>query len=224
LSPKVLPWIAPVCLVLVFLLLFPSWVGVYLGNTPMVWASAWGAAFAGGEADPDLKDMPIVGKTLTLNPEKPKANPFAAASFLGIIYILLFLLIALPVTLASVILERIHVKLPPGIQMAMPWRWGIVAAANLVLLLFLVLQLAVGFGMESNYKDAVEKNVGKDDPKPPEKIKDAEQGMAFDALRYTFWLKLAVLLHPVAVVGSFLMFFVDRRGPSRPLPRIDLLT
>jgi hypothetical protein len=223
LNPRVLPWVAPVCLVVVFFLLFFPWAGVYPGGVPMITASGWGAVFGGGSADFDLKDTPLVGKAL--EPEKPAENPFAGASILGIFYVLLFFVV-LAVTLASVILERVHVKLPPGIQMAMPWRWGIVAASNLVLLLFLALQVWLGFTMESKYKDWVSKNVGRQDPKttPETKVRDAEQGMALEAYRDTVWLKLTVLLHLVAVIGSFLMFYVDRRGPNRPLPRIDWVT
>jgi hypothetical protein len=108
--------------------------------------------------------------------------------------------------------------------MAMPWRWGIVAVANVLLFLFLGLQLAFGFGMESAYKEWVEKNVEAQPVKttPEIKVQKADQGMAKSALHYTWALELVILLHIVAVISSALMFWLDRRGPHRPLPRIDL--
>jgi hypothetical protein len=222
--PHVLPWIAPACLVVVFILLWFDWVKVSPGPDPLASASGWGAIFGGGAADPDLRDTALIGKAI--KQDAPTENPFASASGLGIVYCLLFLLIALPVGIASVVLDRVKVNLPPGIQMAMPWRWGIVALACALVFLFLATQLTFGFGMETAYKEWVESNVKKDaGPTTPEKkVQKADQGMAKSALHYGWALAAAFLLHVVAVVSSALMFWVDRRGPSRPPPRIDLLS
>jgi hypothetical protein len=219
----VLPWIAPVCLVLVFILLWFTWVKVSPGPDPLAWSSGAGAIFGTGSADPDLEATALIGSAIK---EAPTVNPFARVSVLGIFYFLLLLLVGLPVTIASVVLDRVHVKLPPGIQNAMPWRWGIVAAANVILLLLLILQLVVGFGMESAYTDWVEKNVRPESAKttPEIKVRDADRGMAKSALHYGFALELVVLLQVVAVIGSASMFWLDRRGPNRPLPRLDVLS
>jgi ABC-type Fe3+ transport system permease subunit len=188
----------------------------------MVWSNGFGAAFGLGASDPDTVEVEIIGKAIK---DRPTENPFTSASILAIFYFLL-LLVVLVVTLASVTLDRVSIKLPPGIQQAIPMRWGIVAAANLVLFLFLALQLLVGFGMESNYRAWVEKNVGPQGAKttPEIKVRDADQGLALSALRYTFWQRLVVLLHLIAVTGSLLMFWIDRRGSNRPLPHVDLVT
>jgi hypothetical protein len=214
----VLPWIAPVCLVLIFFLQFFNWVGVYPGGVPAAWQGAWGAAFGSLTTDPDL-----AGKEPGLAKGADNAGP--GASVFTIFYILLFILLALPLTVASVVLERIPMKLPPGVEQAMPWRWGIVAALNLFVFLFLALQLMVGFSMEKKIDDAADK-VGTPDGKKTDEAKAilVAKGVIRESVKYTFWLKLVVLLHLVAVVSALLMFWVDRRGPSRPLPRIDLLT
>jgi hypothetical protein len=228
----VLPWIAPACVVIIFILQFFPWVGVYPGGVPMIWANAWAAAFAGGSSDADLEATPIVGEALTKpikpgdpKPPGPPANPLAGASVLAIFYLLLFLLVGLPVSIASVVLDRVPVKLPPGIQQSMPWRFGIVAAASLILFLFLALQLILGFGLENRYADWVQNNVGNAEARKSNdlKVRDAERGMALDALHYTAWLTLAVILHLVAIFSSLLMFWLDRRGGTRATPRLELL-
>jgi hypothetical protein len=221
-SARVMPYVAPVCLVLVFLLTFFSWVGVYPGGQSMVTVNAWGAAFGGGTSDLDMQETALIGKAL--KDVKPGANPFAGASVLAIFYLFLLILVVLPVTLASVVLDHLRVKLPPGIQLAMPWRWGIVAAANLVLYLFLLMQLALGFQMQSNYRAWVENNVGNPDAKttPQVKVSDAERGMALEACRWAVALRMTCILHLFAVVAAVLMYWLDRRGPERPLPNLEL--
>jgi hypothetical protein len=38
----------------------------------------------------------------------------------------------------------------------------------------------------------------------------------------TVWLRNAVCLHFIALIGLALEFWLQRRGPSRPMPRIDI--
>ena len=47
LNPQIVPWVAPVCLVLVFVLSFFPWVGRFYGSYDVLTQSAWGAAFGG---------------------------------------------------------------------------------------------------------------------------------------------------------------------------------
>ncbi len=219
-SPKVLPWVAPVCVVLIFILQFFTWVCVCPGGEEMISANAWGATFAGGTSNPDLKNTPVVGKVLTESP-----NSVPGVSALAIVYLLPFVLLVLPVTLASVVLDRLPIKLPPAVQKVLPWRWGIVAALNLVVFFFLVLQLILGFQMEKNYKDWVDKTyaVSEGAQTPERLVGQATRGMAYEALEDGSALKFAVVLHVIAIGASALMFWLDRRGPHRPLPRLELL-
>jgi hypothetical protein len=215
--------------VLIFFLTFFNWVGIYPGGEPMVTASGWGAAFAGGTADPALRKVPLVKEAVPHDKDKEKEksnlreNPWAGASLLTIFYLLLLVLAVLPVTLASVILDRVPVKLPPGVEMAMPWRWGIAFAANMILFLFLALQLSLGFQMESNYTEAVNQTVVKTLPADtPDTAAEAARGMALQAARHAFALRLTVLLHLIAIVAAAMMYWVDRRGSGRPLPDLQL--
>lgn len=215
LSPRVLPWIAPACLLLVFVLQFFNWLGVYPGGVPAAWQNAWQAAFGLYSFDPDMKDPYLH----FLDDPKYKPN----ASVLSIFYLLLFFP-ALVVTTASVALPLVSVKLPPAVDKLMPWRWGIVAAANLILFLFLALQLLVGFSLENRYDEWVDKQTESKEPKKTEvqKMDSANHGIQWESLIHTIWFKTVVLLHLVAIVSAVLMFWVDQRGTHRPLPKLEL--
>lgn len=216
LNPKVLPWIAPVCLLLIFVLQMFTWVGIFPGGVPAMTGSAWSAAFGNYSMDGDLKRT-----NDALRDDKFKPG----FSVLTIFYLVLFLL-ALAVTLASVVASRLTLKLPPQVEKILPWRWGIVAAVNLILFLFLALQVLLGFSIESQYSEWVDKEEKREATENPttQQRKEAEvkRGELLEQLRHTFWLRLAALLHLTALVAAFLMFWIDRRGAHRPLPKWEL--
>lgn len=216
LNPQVLPWIAPVCLLLVFFLQFFDWDGLFPGGEPAVTGNAWYAAFGAYAVDGDLKNPVHFGDDDSLKP---------GVSILTIFYLILFFP-ALAVTIASVVIPLLSIKLPSQVNDLMPWRWGIVAAANLILFLFLGLQLLLGFSFDSRYRDWVDKETKRDAKSNPttqeRKLADAQRGELLNRLRHTNWLRLVVLLHLTAIVSSALMFWIDRRGPLRPLPKWEL--
>jgi len=215
-SPKVLPWMAPACLVLVFFLQLFDWDGLYPGGSPAVSGNAWAAAFGAYTVDGDLKNL-----VPYLQDEKSKPG----VSVLTIFYLLLFFP-TLIVTLASVVISMIQIKLPPQVEKLLPWRWGIVAAINLVLFFFLGLQLLLGFSLDSQYKEWVDKEtkrLTKENPTTQErKTVEARRGELLEVPRHTFWLRLVVLLHLVAVLCAILMFWINQRGTHRPLPKLEL--
>ncbi len=216
LSPTVLPWIAPVCLLLVFFLQFFDWVGLYPGGEPAEVGNAWRIAFGVYAIDGDLKNLvPFV--------EDEKYKP--GVSVLTLFYLLLFFP-ALAVTVASVVIPLVPTKLPPQVTELLPWRWAITAAANLILFLFLGLQLLLGFSLDSRYQEWVDKETKretKSNPTTPErKLANATRGELLERLRHTVWLRLVVLLHLIAIVSSVLLFWLDQRGAHRPLPRMEL--
>jgi hypothetical protein len=216
LNPQLLPWIAPVCLLVVFFLQFFDWDGLYPGGEPAVTGNAWRTAFGAYTVDGDLK-------TLVHFDEDDKLKP--GVSILTIFYLLLFFP-TLAVTVASVVIAMVSIKqLPPWVNDLLPWRWGIVAAANLLVFLFLALQLLVGFSLDSRYRDWVDNQTKRTESNPTtqeRKEADAKRGELLDRLRHTSWLRLVVLLHLTAIVSSALMFWIDRRGSLRPLPRWEL--
>src|SRR5205823_5545966 len=53
-NPQVLQYVAPVSVVLIFILQLFPWVGIYPGGVPVVTQGAWGAAFGSYSVDHDL--------------------------------------------------------------------------------------------------------------------------------------------------------------------------
>jgi hypothetical protein len=221
-SPKVLRWVPAASLLLVFVFQFFSWVGLYPGGVPGVTQNAWQAAFGLITQDNDLN--PVLPSMQ--NKEKPEDNSIPGASVLTIFYLLLFFP-ALALTVAVLVYDFnvIPVKLPPQLDKVLPWRWGIVAAVNLVLLFFLSLQLLFGFSLDSRYSAWVNRQVQANEGKKTDELKLAEvaRGAMLEQLTHTAWLKLVVVLHVLATVAAVLMYLLGQRGDRRPLPRMELL-
>jgi hypothetical protein len=214
--------VAPVCVVLIFILQFFPWVGVYPGGVPLATQGAWGAAFAivtpEGDTEAALRETSPRFVTTEALVQKTTAN--AAMIF----YVLLFLLVCLPLTVFALVLEFVPVRLPPPVERYVPMRWAIVAVANGVVFLFLLLQLVAGFSLESVVLD---REAGESAAKAPrntieQRQADIARGLAASVLLRTVWLRLAVLLHLLAIAGASLVHCIRRRG-DRPLPRLELL-
>jgi hypothetical protein len=118
-------------------------------------------------------------------------------TLLGFFY-LLFFLAAFAVALASVIVPRLQVSLPPWARPLWPWRSAIVGGLAFLALMFLVLEMLSGFGLE--------RALGKD---------------GYYLARRTFALDLTFLLFLAAIAGAALEFWLVVRK-SRPLPKIDI--
>jgi hypothetical protein len=208
-----------VSLLLVFILLFFSWVGLYPGGVPALTQSAWGAAFGAYSLEIGMEPLVLPA----LDKEKPD-NAIPGVSVATIFYLLLFFP-ALALTVAVLVQELHPFKLPPQLDQVMPWRWGIVAATNLLVFFFLALQLLLGFSVESKYTAWVDSQPQVKDAKTPTEQKQAEayRGEMLERLHRTIWLKLAVVLHILAILCAVLMYLLGQRGDRRPLPRMELL-
>src|SRR5262249_25020445 len=101
-SPQVLQYFAPVAVVLIFVLQFFPWVGVYRGGTAAAAQNAWQATIGSSSPEEDLEPL--------FKP--PSAPPF---SFLMLFYLLLFL-VTLVLTVACVVVPYLHLKLPPAVE------------------------------------------------------------------------------------------------------------
>jgi hypothetical protein len=171
-SPRVVPWIAPVSCLLVFLLQFFPWI-YFLPEPPKVLTDeriSWGLGFSEGNA-------------------------------LTILYLLLFLaplLLVAAITAVRLIPIPIQ-KLPAVVQQLWPWRSAIVSFFLLLTFFFLLLQLFIGFSV---YHDKV---------------------LVIPIFLFkTAWLWLAGLLHLIALIAALLDFWLELRGSSRPIPRIQI--
>jgi hypothetical protein len=229
-SDKVLGWMVPACLVLIFILQFFPWVGLYPGGVPGWTQGAWGAAF-GSESGQDL-DMKNLWRSSKETPRKGKAEKEDAPSEvrpsispLLILYLLPLFLITLLLSIAVAALPFLNVPLPPQVQQFLPWRWAALAGLNAVLLLFLILQMVLGFGLENSFKEWVDNQPEiKKEPTDNKEKKHIEvaRGSALGMLHRTIYLRLALLLQIVATISAALVFWIEKRGPNAPLPAIDV--
>jgi hypothetical protein len=229
-NDKVLQWVPPVALVLIFILQLPlfTWVEVAPGGVPAVAQGAWGAAFGKYTQDPDLKDVfkIVTEKEIKDKKDENEVSNEPGVSLLMLFYLLPFFFLALFVTLGVAALNFIKAPLPPQVQQMLPWKWAIVAALNFIPLLFLGMQLLVNFSLESNVKarfDNTAEQTKKEKTHKEQLLADVQRGEMLESLRRTIWLCLAVALHILATLCAVLVYWVEKRGPSRPLPRLELL-
>ena len=218
-------------MLLIFVLQFFPWVGVYPGGVEAVTQNAWQAAFGLYSADLDLTS--VTGKTsiypLMSEEEAKKKDDVPnkpGLSVLVLFYLFPFFLVTFVATLAVAALPFVKVPLPPQVQQLLPWRWAIVAGLNALLLLFLLMQLLLGFSLETNARTWIDNRPEvKAEPSnnADKKKAEAKRGEMLEWLQRTLWLKLVVLLHIVATASAALVYWIEKRGPSRPLPRIELM-
>jgi hypothetical protein len=178
LSPRVVPWIVPAALVGVFVLLFFPW-------------AYWPAGIKQDEAGDWLIQKDEVSRSSW-------GMGFGEVNVLTIFYDLLFLLTLLA-GLAVSALRLSPPKLAPGLQQIWPWRAAIVALLAVLSLLFLALQLIVGFRVTIDKLEV-----------PPR------------FLEASLWVWLAAALHVTALAGALLDFWLEMRGPGRPPPRAEV--
>jgi hypothetical protein len=228
-SPKYLQYVAPVAVFLVLVLSFFSWTGIYPGGVADVTQNAWQAAFGAYSVDTDVGD-PFATKDDARGFFSGVGDSKLAApgfNFLLWFFLLVFFVTIL-VTAACLALAFLPSStLPAALHFILPWRWGVVAVLNLILLFFLVLQMVFGFSLERNFIDAADSAIAKNAPPSPT-TPDARRlaifrGEAHQTVSRTVWLDLTVLFLILAVLGAGLTVWVQHRG-GRPAPRIDLLT
>jgi len=151
-NPRVLQWVPPVALFLGVRAPVLPLGGCVPGGVPAAWQNAWQALYGGYGEDPNMFDtfhFYPSEKEREQDPEgKRKKDNHPGISVLTLFYLMLFFP-TLAVTIAVMVLPFISVKLPPALEQLMPWRWGIVAVANLLTFMFLALQLLVGFSLET---------------------------------------------------------------------------
>ncbi|MFQ3593097.1 MAG: hypothetical protein SNJ82_07890, partial [Gemmataceae bacterium] len=232
LDPKILQFVPAVALVLIFVLHFFPWVGVYGGDYEITSQGAWGTALgATTRVDPDLSEF-FKFKTDEEVRNQPNWDEKTATgnnpqfSLLTFFYLLPLFFLGLIASVGVVALHYIQTPLPPQIQQILPWRWAIVVGINALLLLFVVLQFLLPFSLESRmtsyaYSDPKLKPDDQDKSEVSKK-KQVLRGRIIQQVKRTTWFNLVVLLHLVAAVAAGLVYWIEKRGPGKPLPRLEL--
>jgi hypothetical protein len=227
LNGRVLTWVAPVSLLLVFVLALPffSWVGMYPARESALTQSGFGVAFNSYDImevwkanyktllDPITKDGPGVG--------------------LPTIFFILLLIPTLLVALAGAMihLKLVPVQLPPSVEPFLGYRPLLIVGLAGLCLLLLILQMAVDLPLENKVHDAAAALAKEDDPvkdlDTPEKrlnhkLLEGKIEGGYNVQR-TSWLSLTVVLLVVAVLAGLLEFLTLRRGNAPPI-RVDFLS
>ena len=216
LRPRALPPIITVLVIVLFLLFFFPWTGVFPGGYGVYTQSGLYTMFGSRSTDEvgveALGDRAIDSNTI-------------GANWLMIFYFLL-MLAALVLTLAPFVVTQGTLKLPPALQRIWPWRLGLLGAALVLAFLILLLQTTIGFGIERAVDAHVDASLVQEGEaaKTPERQKILEIKRAMQIGQYavhrTSWYRLAMLLHLAVLVAVGLELWLENRG-SRPLPRAD---
>lgn len=216
-SPRAQPWIALAALILVFLLTFFPWVGMYPGGLGVYSQTAWQAAFGAHWSDP------VFWKKVM----EPKGDsPAPGVSLFTLVFLISFVP-AIVLAVAMHILPHTQVKLPPVLQKLWPFRSGLLGGLTVLAIFFLLMQLAFGFSLEDKFEEGIRKTYEAPHQaavtEEENRIVLLKEGLEMDKfnLQRTIWLWLVVLLLIVALKAQGLDFWLERRGKEKPLPRID---
>jgi hypothetical protein len=212
----VVPLVAPLALFLVFVLMFLPWTGSYPGGYGVYAQTAF--QMIAGWFSTDL----VGDRVLKVSEEIPR---YIRMNWLMVLFFLL-LLLAWALTVAPIIMRQRLLTLPPAIQQIWPWRAVMEVATCAAVLLILLLQAAMGFGLENALATKVDEGLKSQRPadltgEEREKWdiqKEAQLGQ-FN-LRRTPWFRLAELFLLLAIAGTGLELWLEKRGP-RQRPRVD---
>lgn len=233
LNPVWLDWVPVACLLLACVLSFLPWVSMNLGGYTVMTQNGWETVFAAkGDATPKGKQWEELDKVLAGKPTDDKyKDAFLRTDWLVLLYLLL--LLGLVVLFAAERVVQDPAKFPPlaGQKWLPPiWKWRLAVLGGLAVLAFAVLwfQALQGFGLQKAITTYVQTDV-KEKLTAPNQT-DAEkreiwveygQRSGILPVYQTFWLKLLLVLHAVAVVAVAGRFWLDLRG-NKPLPRADV--
>jgi len=214
-KPEVVRWIPAAAMTLVFFLTFLPWNGIYPGGYPAYTQSAWQCLFGAVSHDPVAEQ---VMQFLPLLEERVHSN-------LWLLPYLLLLFPALILALAGPIVDLGKMKLPPAIEPY--WMYRPLALGGLLIFMFLLLllQCATGFGIQRAVDQYVEEKYAtqRAAAKTPEQIQTVEMRIDGDKgstrVRTTTWLRLAMLLHFIAILGAAAEAGLAFRG-QKPPPRV----
>lgn len=232
LHPGLMPWVAPVCLVGIFVLTFFAWVGMYPGGVAVASQNPWQAVLGDASLNEDWTKYvkndrlwePYFGTDVT-DLEKPGFGLFA----------LLYILAIVPAGALAVVsvipgLKGLPQRLPLSLQPLWRFRALLVSLLALAALVLLVLQVYVfGFPLENaavkrvgTVVEGLKSSAGTSGQKDLTRWQ-LEEGIRLGAynLQTTWKLQLVFLLNALAVIGALLEYWLERRGPQ-PLPRMDL--
>lgn len=212
LSRRVIPWVAPACFSLIFLLSFVSWIGVYPAGEPVYTQNAWQAVFARFSVGP-------VGGT-KFEPIEENLQQAISSNWLMLPSYLMMLLLGNVIAWVGPILPRVLRPIPPKLVPILAYRNLALCAVAGLCLLVLLGQMSLGFGLENAVERVVAEQVGPDTSKTYQQRHeyqvrfDSELG-AFRLERTTAFY-LVLLAHFVALMAIGVETWLARRRDREP--------
>lgn len=233
-NPRLIAWLAPLCLIFIFILLFFPWDGMYPGGVGVVTQTGWQAAFGSTSVDEKWRGYATreqYWKNIYGDDKAVEALLSPGVSVLMIFFILL-LFPTLLAALVSVAISRklLPIEVPAGLAGIWPLRSLLVGGLALLMLVLLMLALASGLPLEQKAVEQVKASVAavRDTAPTAEKNDpvrwEIDQGVRLGgySLRTTAWLGLVLVLNILAVLGAAADFWIERRG-TQPFPRLELI-
>lgn len=217
---KVVRWLGPVGLVLLFFLTFFNWVGAYPGGYAVYTQSGW-QTMTGGFTTDAANDEVFAREN-----ELGKASSFSTS----MLFMLLLLIPAALIAAADLAEEYVTFAVPDIIQKVWPHRLAVLSIISLVIFGLLTARCLTGLGIETAAPTMAENMVPppKADPSSPETtkqktirdLKRAEE-IARLGIRRTWGWRFAYAASALAVIGYGLELILQRRG-RRPEPVIEV--
>jgi hypothetical protein len=220
LNRAMLEWLPAALLSVVLVLTFAKWDGAYPGGYRLYAQNAWQAMFG----------------TFSVNPVSEKVfkseadvKPLVKANWLMLLY-LMGLIVAAAIAVADVAVPRFKLKLPAEIHRHWESRHLFLGVLCGLLLLLVVAQTWMGFGLGNGLEDYAEKTPTvvalRAEAKTDEErqVVEVQKGKILGQFssQTTTWLGLVIAFHVIAA-GSVALGSALRRRGARPDPRIDLI-
>lgn len=209
-SPDIIQWVVVGALVLIFLFSFFPWVTFGYGGVSVFSQNGWQAAFGGSSFNEELAKGSPMGA-------KDEWSP--GVSVLSIFYVLL-LILTFPLVTAVAVLSVLKLNLPPGLRMALNFKWVIAGTLIIIMFFLLFLQVLTGFSAESKiYERAIDQmpGVSSDDTSLEASL---QRGMVSAGIQRGFALSCVFWLHLLAVIAAGFMCWMDLRKTA-PIPKLD---
>jgi len=200
---------------LLLILSFFRWDGAYPAGYPAYTQNAWQALGGGMSVDP------VAEKELGLE----KALSGKLRSSWWMLPYLMFLLVTLIVAWVGIAQRIKSLKLPGILLRALKYRPALLMAGAGLMMLFLLLQMSIGFGITNALELMVEERFQEEraQARTPEEIQRVEMKMGGElgsfGIRATIWLRIALALHVLLVLAVVGEAILTHRG-NRPPPQL----
>jgi hypothetical protein len=217
LHPATMQWLAPIGLTLALIFSFFKWTGAYPAGYPAYTQSAWQALFGTMSTDP-VAEKGLKAESAIREHLQP--------SWWLLPYVSL-LILAVVIVWAHHLASRGRIRLPAVLQGFWGIRLAILAALGGILLLLILIQTSVGFGVELSILEKVNQAHADEikEAKTPEEIQLVKMELSAKTAGFqvgqTVWLWLTILLHVLVLLGIASEMAIQQR-PDKPPPRIGV--